>query len=211
MADFASIRFQPSRPLLRELTADRLNAILTEIKRNKPKGERGITVRQDGTSTYIGLASAPQRGGGTSAPEPHPFKITSAPVQPQGGGAVTQYMVKVGAGTINGIISTNWNDEFLVAADALRYVVVDVETNGKYILSSETVLQNSPPTPDAAVEWSLPQSFSVLIGAVQNTSVYQAVFTNLVATGKKRITTEKSQPIELGELPYDNWYSWEVS
>jgi hypothetical protein len=54
MSDFNAIRFLSGRPLLKELGADRLNTILTEIKRNKPKGERGITVRQDGTGTYIG-------------------------------------------------------------------------------------------------------------------------------------------------------------
>jgi hypothetical protein len=67
MADFAAIRFQPQRPLLRELSADRLNTILTEIRRNKPKGERGITVRQSGDGTYIGLAAAlPAGKGGTT-------------------------------------------------------------------------------------------------------------------------------------------------
>jgi hypothetical protein len=64
MSDFAQLRFQPNRPLLRELSADRLNTILQEIKRNKPKGERGIAVRQDGTGTYIGLAASLPRGGG---------------------------------------------------------------------------------------------------------------------------------------------------
>jgi hypothetical protein len=74
MSDFAAIRFLPNRPLLRELSADRLNTILTEIKRNKPKGERGITVRQDGTGTYIGLAASLPRGGGTTTIQ-HPFKV----------------------------------------------------------------------------------------------------------------------------------------
>jgi hypothetical protein len=76
MSDFAQIRFLPNRPLLRELSADRLNTILQEIKRNKPKGERGITVRQDGTGTYIGLAASLPRGVGTATPSrPHPYKV----------------------------------------------------------------------------------------------------------------------------------------
>jgi hypothetical protein len=76
MSDFAQIRFLPNRPLLRELSADRLNTILQEIKRNKPKGERGITVRQDGTGTYIGLAASLPRGGGTSTPTTRPFQLS---------------------------------------------------------------------------------------------------------------------------------------
>jgi hypothetical protein len=74
MADFASIRFQPSRPLLRELSADRLNSILTEIKQNKPKGERGITVRQTGEGTYIGLATSLSKSS-TSTAIDHPFFV----------------------------------------------------------------------------------------------------------------------------------------
>jgi hypothetical protein len=71
MSDFNAIRFLSGRPLLKELGADRLNTILTEIKRNKPKGERGITVRQDGTGTYIGLAAALPRGASTpTTPQP---------------------------------------------------------------------------------------------------------------------------------------------
>jgi hypothetical protein len=74
MSDFAAIRFLAGRPLTKELGADRLNTILTEIKRNKPKGERGITVRQDGNQTWIGLAASLPRGGGTSATT-HPFQV----------------------------------------------------------------------------------------------------------------------------------------
>jgi hypothetical protein len=74
MPDFNTIRFLSGRPLLRELGAERLNTILAEIKRNKPKGERGISVRQDGTGTYIGLAASLPRGG-TSIP------ITLRPLQ----------------------------------------------------------------------------------------------------------------------------------
>jgi hypothetical protein len=74
MANFDAIRFQASRPLLKEISADRLNTVLQEIRRNKPKGERGITVRQTGDGTYIGLAaSVPSGSGGVGAA--HPFKI----------------------------------------------------------------------------------------------------------------------------------------
>jgi hypothetical protein len=74
MGDFQFIKFQPQRPLLRELSADRLNTILQEIRRNKPKGERGITVRQSGDGTYIGLAAA-ITSGTASGESSHPFQI----------------------------------------------------------------------------------------------------------------------------------------
>ena len=75
MADFNAIRFQPSRPLLKEVSAERLNAILTEIKRNKPVGERGITVRQSGDRTYIGLAAALPKGSTSTPATIRPFQL----------------------------------------------------------------------------------------------------------------------------------------
>ena len=74
MADFAAIRFQPSRPLLRELSADRLNSILAEIRRNKPLPGRGITVRQTGQGTAIDLAASIPRGAGGSN-QIRPFQL----------------------------------------------------------------------------------------------------------------------------------------
>jgi hypothetical protein len=75
MAQFESIKFQPQRPLLRELSADRLNTILQEIRRNKPKGERGITVRHSGDGTYIGLAA--NTASGSFRSKAHPFKVVT--------------------------------------------------------------------------------------------------------------------------------------
>jgi hypothetical protein len=75
MADFAAIRFQPSRPLLRELSADRLNSILAEIRRNKPLPGRGITVRQTGQGTAIDLAASPGRGGVITPTTIRPFHL----------------------------------------------------------------------------------------------------------------------------------------
>ena len=103
MSDFAAIRFLSGRPLLRELSADRLNTILTEIKRNKPKGERGITVRQDGQGTYIGLAASLPSG--TSAPQTlHPFQIFSN-TDPESTPESPSYLATVRPGTINTLLA----------------------------------------------------------------------------------------------------------
>jgi hypothetical protein len=206
MSDFAQIRFLPNRPLLRELSADRLNTILQEIKRNKPKGERGITVRQDGTGTYIGLAASLPRGGGTSTPTTHPFQIFSR----QDPDNENQYLVTLQPGVINGIIAGNWESSFNVPSDAVRYIVLKCTTNGLVVTSSTLAAENASPASPAAEKWALSGSFDVLIGAVRGASVKQVVFDNLAATGVKRLTTEKDN-IELQQIPYDNWYAWVVT
>ncbi|NBV42277.1 hypothetical protein EBR96_05860 [bacterium] len=72
MSAFDSVRFNGGRPLLSEISADKLNAILREIKKNRPRGERGITVREAGDATYIGLAATLATK--TTTPY-HPFQV----------------------------------------------------------------------------------------------------------------------------------------
>jgi hypothetical protein len=103
MSDFAQIRFLPNRPLLRELSADRLNTILQEIKRNKPKGERGITVRQDGGQTWIGLAASLPRSG-TSTPTTRPFQLSLVDVSET---ETPEWKVRVLPSTLAGGSSTD--------------------------------------------------------------------------------------------------------
>jgi hypothetical protein len=209
MSDFAQIRFLPNRPLLRELSADRLNTILQEIKRNKPKGERGITVRQDGTGTYIGLAASLPRGGGTSTPTTHPFQIFSRQ-DPESDPENPTYLVTVRPGTLNGVLASNWTDEEECGEDELGYVVLTVTTTSNGIVSTELSFDSSPPTAEQSpVKWGLPTSFKVLIGLVRGPQVWQVVYDNLSYAGVKRITTDRATPA-IGQLPYDNWYIWQL-
>lgn len=103
MADFAAIRFQPSRPLLRELSADRLNSILTEIRRNKPLPGRGVTVRQTGQGTAIDLAASIPRG--TSAPATiRPFELAVVNVSET---STPEWKIRVYPSTLAGGSSTD--------------------------------------------------------------------------------------------------------
>jgi hypothetical protein len=104
MADFAAIRFQPSRPLLRELSADRLNSILAEIKRNKPLPGRGITVRQTGQGTAIDLAASISRGGATSTTTARPFQLSVVDVSET---ETPEWKVRVLPSTLAGGSSTD--------------------------------------------------------------------------------------------------------
>ena len=213
MADFASIRFQPSRPLLRELSADRLNSILTEIKRNKPKGERGITVRQDGTGTYIGLAAALPKGGGGGSTPPitHPFQI-NAFADPASDPESPSYLVTVRVGTVNNLLPTNILDgqqleEFALSANSLRYVVLSCTAASNTLTSCEIVLDSSPPTVQTPLAFALPTTYKVVLGIVYNTTVHQIVTTNLSVSGKQAYITDKTNPSP-GTLPYNVFFQW---
>lgn len=99
MADFNSIRFEPNRPLLREISAERLNAILQEIKRSRPLPGRGISVRQEGYGVRIDAQAQPSQPT-TSVPQ-HPFKLSSL-VDPE----TEAQQIRVRYGTIDGVAPT---------------------------------------------------------------------------------------------------------
>jgi hypothetical protein len=207
MADFNTIKFLENRPLLREITADRLNSILQEIKRNRPRGERGITVRQDGNSTYIGLATGLTKNNST-AQSAHPFQIFSSR-DPESSEESPNYLVSVRPGTLNGVIATNWTEKHSCGKDELGYVVLTAQATSNSIVSTEISFDPTPPTSEQQpVKWGLPEELQVLIGLVRGQQVWQVVYDNLSFASAKRITTDREDP-QIGELPYDNWYVWQ--
>jgi hypothetical protein len=202
MSQFDSIRFQPSRPLLKEVSADRLNAILSEIKKNRPRGERGITVRQAGDATYIGLAANFKQ---SNAPtETFPFEIFST----QTSNNEDQFTVTVEPGTINNILAQNTFSggidltKFSIPADSLRYVCLSVESNDGNIGSSTLSVETQIPPQQEAVENSLPASVKILLGVVYNGTVKQIATDNLRAYGTILFTTYQAN----GRA--SNWYIW---
>jgi hypothetical protein len=126
MADFNSIRFEPNRPLLRELSAERLNAILQEIKRSRPLPGRGISVRQEGYGVRIDAQAQTSQSAISSAP-PHPFKLSTV-VDPE----TEETQIRVRYGTIDGVAPTGMSlgddPPYLLTPDAESGVIYAVVT-----------------------------------------------------------------------------------
>lgn len=142
-------------------------------------------------------------GSGTAAVTSHPFKITSTPNE-------NGYTITVAAGTINGVLPTNWNISESISQDQLKYCVLNVSASSNRITNCSLSLDSSPPTSEMQpVKWGLPSTFQVLIGLIYNSQTYNTIITSISYQAIKRITTEK-QTIEVGEIPYDNWYVWQL-
>ena len=205
VAQFDGIRFQPSRPLLKEVSAERLNAILSEIKKNRPRGERGITVRQAGDATYIGLA-APTGSSGFQE-QTHAFKINvSSP-------DANQYEATVSPGTINSLLPSNCFDgaelrKFSVTANQLVYINLNCVSDGQKITSATIAAEATAPLPQSPTLFSLPTAPTFLIGVVYNSSVYQAVTDNITVSGKQAFIKNATGNVQPGQLGYEIWYNW---
>jgi hypothetical protein len=208
MSDFAQIRFQPNRPLLRELSADRLNTILQEIKRNKPKGERGITVRQDGTGTYIGLAASLPRGGGTSTPTTRqPWDLIPR-VDPESDPEDPTYLVKVHPGALNSFLPTNWDEEFECNGEDLHFAKAIIATDGQSITGVTIAIDTDEPAPQQPQEFALSEEIEYLFGLFYQGSVFRTI-------GNGQITVRPTQflavpanpPATPGQPSYDIFYT----
>ena len=201
MADFSNIRFQPNRPLLRELSADRLNTILQEIKRNKPKGERGITVRQDGTGTYIGLAAL--LGNGKAPATPQPWEI----IPRRDSNNENQYLLTVRPGTLNNILPSNWDDEFTCAATGLFYAKAVISTDGYSVTGVTVEIDANAPVEQAPVKFALASSVEYLFGLFSNGLAYRVIGAGHINVPTRTwLVTNASPAAQPGQSPYDIYY-----
>jgi hypothetical protein len=205
MGDFQFIKFQPKRPLLRELSADRLNTILQEIRRNKPKGERGITVRQSGDATYIGLASPLAAGAGGAASRRLPWDIYVS--GSEGEGDEIQYTLKVEPGTLARILPTNYNDEFTAEKDTLYYGIARVETDGTYINGLTIDITDEEPADNEAQAFGLPANVDILFGLwINGVASNLAGGKDIDVYAKNVITLDRDPPPEPGEPMFDLYF-----
>jgi hypothetical protein len=200
--------FQSGRPLLSEITADKLNRILAEIKRNRPVVAAPLSARVTGDGTCISLLKQPVGASGTPTTT-HPFQISST----QNPDNENQYLVTVRPGTINTLLPSGIFDggglvESTISKDQLSYVVLDASSDGQQITTASVSVESSAPSAQTPEIFGLPSSAKFLLGVVHNSNVFQVQFTNLVVTGKQQFIASKSSPAAVGELPYEIYYVW---
>lgn len=207
MGQFDSIRFQPGRPLLKELGAERLNAIVTEIRRNKPKGERGITVRQDGTGTYIGLAASLPRGGGTPAIT-QPWDLI-ARVDPDANPEDENppYIVRVRPGTLNGILPTNYEIEQEVNGTSLYYAKAVITTDGEFATSVTIEIDTSPPQEQEPQLFGIEDTIEYLFGIFSEGQAFRVIGAGHITLEYQIVLIVSAQAPQPGELPFELYYA----
>lgn len=199
MANFNSIQFQPNRPFLKEVSADRLNAILTEIKRNRPKGERGITVRHCGDATYIGLATSIPRATQNETNLAWDLIVSNDEDSEDG------YIVSVVPGTLNGFLPENWDDEFNIGS-GLYYAKAAVQTDGRTQTNLTIAIDQTAPEVQEPAEFALPSSAELLFGIVVDGVAFRTIGSNFIATPKLWLTTAAETPPQPGELPFRQYF-----
>ena len=209
MADFGSIRFLANRPLLSEISADRFNSILSEIKRNKPLPGRGITLRQEGNGVRVDLAASISGSSSSTPATTSPWDLV-AQVDPDADpeDANPPYLVRVRPGTLNGILPTNWDIEEEVSGTALIYAKAVVATDGEAITGVTIVINGTAPTVQQPVEFGVSNPVEYLFGLFLEGSVYRVIGSGHITISPKLwLTTEKQTLPAPGELPFLQYFT----
>ena len=197
--------FSPGRPLLSEVTADKLNAILAEIKRNRPVVLYPLSARVGGDGTVISIEK--QAKASSTPATTQPWDLV-AQVDPDAAPENPTYLVRVRPGTLNGILPTNWDIEEECAATGLFYAKAVIATDGEAITGVTIVINGTAPAVQTPVEFGVSNPVEYLFGLFLEGSVYRVIGAGHITISPKLwLTTEKQSLPAPGELPFLQYFT----
>ena len=199
--------FSPGRPLLSEVTADKLNAILAEIKRNRPVVLYPLSARVGGDGTVISIGKLPQASSTPATTQPWDLVAQvdpdAAPENPN-----PPYLVRVRPGTLNGILPTNWDIEQSCAATGLFYAKAVIATDGEAITGVTIEINGTAPTVQQPMEFGIAASVEYLFGLFSEGQVYRVIGAGHITLAPEVwLVKDKASAAAPGQFPYDVLYS----
>jgi len=197
--------FQSGRPLLSEITADKLNRILAEIKRNRPVVAAPLSARVTGDGTHISIKQSP---GGASIPTTREPWDLIAQVDPDADPEDENppYLVRVRPGTLSEFLPTNWDEEFTLQGDQDYYAVAEVSTDGKAITGVEIKFPNSPPESQQPELFAVPSSVKVVFGIFSQGVALRTIAAGNITLSPKIWFQEARTNVAPGESLYNLYY-----
>ncbi len=197
--------FQSGRPLLSEITADKLNRILAEIKRNRPVVSAPLSARISGDGTHISIKHAP--GGSSSLASAQPWDL-QARVDPNANpeDATPPYLVRVRPGTLSEFLPINWDEEFTLQGDQDYYAVAEVSTDGKAITSVEIKFPTTPPESQQPELFAVPSIVNVVFGIFSQGAALRTIAAGNITLSPKIWFQEARTNAEPGESLYNLYY-----
>ena len=198
--------FSPGRPLLSEVTADKLNAILAEIKRNRPVVLYPLSARVGGDGTVISIEK--QGKGSSSTPATTQPWDLQARVDPDADpeDANPPYLVRVRPGTLSEFLPTNWDEEFTLQGDQDYYAVAEVSTDGKAITSVEIKFPTTPPESQQPELFAVPSIVNVVFGIFSQGGALRTIPAGNITLSPKIWFQEARTNVAPGESLYNLYY-----
>jgi hypothetical protein len=198
--------FQPRQPLDRQLGASTLNQILRELESLRITRVVNGTFRKLPGGTEIVVA--PQSSSGSSPITRQPWDLIARPdpdADPEDENP--PYLIRVRPGTLNGILPSNWDEEFECAGTGLHYAKAVVATDGENITGVTIAIDTSAPNEQEPQLFAIEESIEFLFGLFQEGAVYRVIGPgDIRLRSVPWLVTSPDAPRQFGELPYDVYY-----
>lgn len=195
ITNFANLKMRDGSPL-----GNRFDALVDAVKATSISQGRGYRVRKTALGTVLDIEPAIGGGGSTC-----PFEISVV------AGATSGTLdVTVSPGTVNSLLPSNYADTFNVSASGLKFVKVNVTTDGAKVTSCALDVDTTAPTPAAPTPFALPELDTVAIGVIVNDTAYRMIGCGSVQLlGHEAYKVDKDPPADAGQLPYTPYYVWQ--
>jgi hypothetical protein len=184
------------------LTADMINNIIDSIRECQLQSVVGGVFRRGVGGTTITVEPSTAVGGLSLT---YPFEYYS-------GGTASAPWFGLRAGTVNGVLPTNWTTTFALpvatTAGYTRYVDLRCQGDGYSINQVTIELNTNAPAPMSATRESAPSQFVINTHAVINGVPYRTIgASSILAVVQESIRVDRTQ-VEYGVKPWDQYYIW---
>lgn len=184
------------------ITADLLNNIIDSIRECQINSGVGYSFSRNAGGTTLSIQKSVARGG-EAIELTYPFQYFS-------GGSPSSAWFGLRAGTINGVLPTNWTTTFSLPSSFpyTRYINLNCQSDGKQVVAADISLETNPPSPVPCEMNFAPAEFSINTHVVVNHVAYRTIgSSSILAMTQETIRTEKVVA-SYGTMPYDIWYTW---
>jgi len=210
--------FQSGRPLLSEVTADKLNKILAEIKRNRPVVSAPLSARVTGDGTFISVIQKPGASAVIQPTKPWElYGITGVGEANEETGLFPNYEVNVWPGLVNDLLPANVSGAngptaFSVSGSSLVYFKAVCSGDGKTLTSVSIEADTTAPVAQEAALFAAPADLEICFAMFYQGAVFRTIGnSNITATSYEFLREDSDTPYAYGKLNYKSWYAWSVT
>jgi hypothetical protein len=185
------------------ITSEKMNSIIDALNEARLTSVVGGQFSRGLGGTTITVQRS--QGGVGGAIITYPFEYYS-------GGTITAPWFGLRAGTVNGILPTNWTTTFALpvatTAGYTRYIDLRCDTDGSAINEVTIELNTSPSTPMVATMETAPPTFKINTHTVLNGAAYRTIgASSILAVVQESIRVDRTT-VEYGVKPWDQYYIW---
>ncbi len=163
-------------------------------------------MRQSGQGTAIDLAASVPRGGTPITRQPWDLIARVDPdADPEDENP--PYLVRIQPGTLNGILPSNWDEEFECAGTGLHYAKAVITTDGEAITGVTIAIDTTAPAAQEPQEFGIAAEVEYLFGLFAEGAVYRVIGPGSITLSPEQWIVVGADPAaEPGESPYDIFY-----